>query len=129
MAFTADQLLLTASRKAEITAALANSGVADPVGSCVTEAIAEVARFTSGYVWTDDALAGFIRPLALFKLYSLIGPAPKDLAKAYTDTMTELVAISKGERPNLVLDSNPETPTGGGSWGAQTNILSRTTIP
>jgi hypothetical protein len=127
VAFTVAKLLLTAERQAQLTAALANLTVGDPIAVCVTEAEAAVARFTTGYTLTAADTDQFCRILALYHIYSLTGVVPPDIAKNYSNAIEELRAIAAGERPNLPV-ADP-TGAGTGTWGAQANIFTRSTIP
>jgi len=113
MAFTDNDLLLSADRAAQLTRALANIGVADPLQYLCDEAAADVARLTTGYVIDANALRGFIRSLALFRIYGYAGPVPKDIQAAYDSAKAELEAIAGGKRPNLPRDqTGVNTPTG-----------------
>lgn len=126
MAFTKYDLLLDAAKLAQLTKALANTGVADPLQSCVNEAIAEVDRATSGYVIADAAKFGWIRALALFKAYSLAGPVPADVQKQYDGAMKQLEAIAKGDVKNLPVEpSSSSSNAGSGKWGSKCRVKGR----
>lgn len=124
MAFTKYDLLLDAAKLAQLTKALANTGVADPVQSCVNEGIAEVERLTSGYVIADAAKYGWIRALALFKAYSLAGPVPEDVQKQYDGAIKQLEAIATGAVKNLPVAASESGSNAGaaGKWGSGEKI-------
>lgn len=123
MAFAESNLLLTEKKLTQLTAALANTGVDDPLATCIAEATADVARLTAGFILDEASTNGFIRALALFKAYSLCGSVPDDVDKQYDNAMKELNSIARGERPNL-----PRVPEAGGGtqstggWGSQDKI-------
>lgn len=116
---TPTDLLLTDERSGQLTAALANVGVEDPLQMCIDEAEAEVARYTTGYTLEEASVASLVRDLALGKAYALCGPMPADIKTRYDNARDELIAISKGERPNLA----PADTSGTGSWGSRDKIL------
>lgn len=122
MAFTVDQLALTDDRKEQLQAALANSGLADPLGQCISEAGSEVSRLTAGFVIEEASLNSWTRKIALWNAFVLAElSVPEDIQTAYDDTMKELRAIAAGDRPNLPrTDANPAPGKGG--WGSKTKI-------
>lgn len=122
MAFTLQDLLLTEERKAQLVAALANLGVADPLGTVITEASADVARSTRGYLVDEAASNGWVRVMALEKAYLAAElNVPADIAKAALAAREELSAIAAGKRPNLPLAIGGETAPSG-TWGGETRI-------
>jgi hypothetical protein len=118
MAFSENDLLLSPDKLAQLTKALAPTGVPDPVQYFCDEGSGLVARMTNGYIIDPMSMRDMIRAVALFKCYSKAGPVPKDIQKDYDDTMKELQAIAGGERPNLpkVVDPASQPITGG--WGS-----------
>jgi hypothetical protein len=125
MAFTESNLLLTDDKKAQLTAALSNGDVADPLGTCIAEASSDVARLTAGFVLDDNSINGFTRALALFKAYSLCGPVPDDIQKQYDDAIKELNSIARGDRLNIPRVPAPATPqntSATGSYGGAKRI-------
>jgi len=70
MAFTKDQLLLSADKVAQLTKALATLSVADPLQYVCDEAAAIVARMTAGYVIDDVSERGWIRSIAVYNAYT-----------------------------------------------------------
>jgi uncharacterized membrane protein len=122
MAFTIQDLLLTEERKAQLVAALANLGVADPLAKVVAEAAADVARSTRGYLIDEAASNGWVRVLALEKAYLAAElNVPSDIIKAAIAARDELAAIAAGKRPNLPLANTGETAPSG-TWGGETRI-------
>jgi len=118
---TTDQLLLSTDRAAQLTAALSNLGVSDPLGTCLAEALADVARFTAGYVIAEDSANGWTRALALYKAFGLVGPVPQDIKLQYDEALKELTAIAKGDRPNLERTEDGTRPTAG-AWGSEDKL-------
>ena len=124
MAFTKFDLLLDAAKMAQLTRALSNLNVADPLQYLCDEAGADVARRTAGYVLDALSLRNFNRSLALYRAYSNAGPVPPDVQKNYDAADKELEAIAKGERPNLPRKTDgAAAPTG--KWGSKTNVPGR----
>ena len=121
MAFTVAQLLLTVTKQAQLEAALANPGEDEPLERCCAEAEADVARYTSGYVIAQASLDGWIRALALFKAYGLVGPVPADVQQQHDAARRELEAIAAGQRPNLERlesEAEPDITPSTGHWGS-----------
>jgi len=123
MSFTVAQLLLTESKRTELTRALANTGQAQPLEACIAEAVADVARLTTGYIIDPTSQNSWTRILALFKAYSLAGNVPPDIQTQYNNAMNELNSIARGDRKNLprVPDANNDSPSTGG-WGSDCKI-------
>lgn len=123
---TVTDLLLTDDRQEQLTAALANTGIAEPLVLCLTEAAADVARFTAGYVIAQSSLNGWTRALALWKAFTLaeLG-VPEDVQKAYEAAMDELTAIAKGERPNIPQTPVTTPPASAGAWGSRDKLPTR----
>jgi len=119
---TTSQLLLTDDRQAQLTSALANTGLADPLGKCLSEAEADVARFTAGYAIAQDSLDGWTRAIALWKAFTVaeLG-VPDDIQKAYDAALAELKDIALGKRPNLPRSEPVPTPNPG-AWGSAARI-------
>jgi hypothetical protein len=124
MPFTSQDLLLTEERKTQLTAALANLGVADPLAKVIGEAVSEVSEMTRGYVIAESRTNGWTRILSLEKAYlaAELG-VPEDISNSADAVRKELAAIASGNRPNLPLTEAPEVPsTGSGKWGGDTKI-------
>jgi phage gp36-like protein len=117
MAFTQNDLLLTDARLAQLTAALANIAVTNPLQVAIDEAIATVARLTAGYVVAVGVLNSWTRSVALYKAWLIAGAVPEDIRKDYELVMKELQAIAAGDQANLPLAGTvPVSATG--SWGS-----------
>lgn len=118
-------LLLSPDRQAQLTKALSNLGVADPLQTMCDEAAADVARLTAGYVLDPLSLQQMTRSLALYRAYAKAGPVPKDVKTDFDAAMKELEAIAEGKRPNLpkvaVIPSAPNA----GAWGSGRRIRGR----
>ena len=125
MAFVDTDLLLSPDRQAQLTKALSNLNVADPLQYLCDEAAAEVARLTTGYVLDDLSLRGLTRALALYKVYSYAGPVPKDVQTNYDAADKELQAIAGGKRPNLPKVTTPSQATIAGSSGSGCKLTGR----
>lgn len=123
MAFAPDQLLLTATKLAQLEAALGGAGTLTRI---CAEAEADVARYTAGYTLAQESLDGFIRALALFKAFSLVGPVPADIKLQYEKALEELQAIASGQRTNLPRADDPEIAgSPAGQWGSEEKIKFR----
>jgi hypothetical protein len=125
MAFTKYDLLLTPAKMTQLTTALANLNVADPLQYLCDEAAADVARFTAGYVLDANSVRNFTRSLGLYRVYSLAGPVPMDVQKDYDSALLELQAIAEGKRPNLPRAETGDNPPSG-KWGSKPVIKMRT---
>jgi hypothetical protein len=127
MPFTAQDLLLTEERKTQLTAALANLGVPDPLAKVIAESVSEVARLTRGYELDEITTHGWVRVLTLERAYlaAELG-VPEDIANAAKAARDELGAIAAGRRPNLPLAAAPSSPTpGSGAYGTNTRVSLR----
>jgi hypothetical protein len=124
MPFTKDHLLLTDERRAQLEAALANTGVPDPLALAITEAEAEVERLTLGYVVAEPVRFGWIRSVALYRAWAITGAVPEDVRRDYEAAWRELTAISAAERKNLPRAEAPAlVAPARGAWGARANIF------
>ena len=119
---TPSQLLLTDDRQSQLTTALANTGIPDPLAQCISEAEADVARYTAGYVIAQESRDGWTRAIALWKAYTAaeLG-VPDDIQKSYEATIEELKDIAQGKRPNLPRPDITPAP-GQGAWGSRRRI-------
>lgn len=93
MAFTTPDLLLTDEKLALLTAALANTGQTDPLGTAIAEGESTVARYIAGYDLGEDDRKSLIRRIALLNAYTLAGPVPDEISKAGNKAMEELKDI------------------------------------
>jgi len=122
MTFLKADLLLTAGKLSDLDAALSATGIDEPLEYCIEEAIADVGRFTSGYLIDDVSVRGWVRALALHKAYSLAESVPADIQKLYDEAMAELKAIAAGERPNLTRMDADDAEVDSCSWGSADKI-------
>ena len=127
MAFQTTDLLLSPDKAAQLTKALSNLGVADPLQYLCDEAAADVARLTTGYVTDDGSLRNFTRKLALFEIYSKAqaGAVPDGIVKDHDEALKELQDIAAGKRPNLPKVSTPSQATIAGAWGSGARVCGR----
>lgn len=126
MAFTKDDLLLSADKAAQLTRQLSSLNLADPLQYCCDEAAATVARMTTGYVLDDVSSKQLIRALAVEKAYSYANaPAPEGVKTDAKNALDELRAIAAGNRPNLPKVATPSQTTIIGAWGSGCKISGR----
>lgn len=124
--FDDDDLLLSADKVQQFTAALATGEVADPLQQLCDEAASIVARMTTGYVIDNDSIFSFIRAIAVHNAYINSGtPAPPDVTARYEANMRELEAIAGGKRPNLPKTEVPAQQGISGSVGSERRIHGR----
>ena len=127
MAFTTEQLLLPPGKVAQLEKALTTLEVDDPLQLLCTEAAADVARMTAGYVLDEVSQRTFIRSLVLFRAYSAAGTGvPPQIQTDYDAAMKELEAIAKGERPNLPKETSDALTPIAGKAGSLPRIKMRT---
>src|SRR5919109_3360835 len=119
MAFVVADLLLTEEKLALLTAALANTGQADPLATAIAEAEATVTRYAAGFPLGEADRKTLVRRLALFNAYGLAGPVPDEIKKAADDAMSELRDIRDGK---FARSTETDSGTGGGSYGSDTKI-------
>jgi hypothetical protein len=119
VAFTPDQLLLTAARQAQLTTALANTTEDAPLETLIAEAEARV-DLDLGDATVDDALRNtLVRAFTLHAAYSLVGPIPKDVATLYTEAKALLERAITGSDPAETDDPRA------GAYGGETKIPTR----
>lgn len=122
MTFTVSDLLLADDVLAELNDALANSGVVAAVEQCIAEAVSVVTSYTSSYTIDDDRLKGWVRPIALFKAFSITGQgkSPQGYKDAYEAALAELKDVRDGKFPYAPATATATAATG--AWGSQTRI-------
>jgi hypothetical protein len=125
--FSEADLALTQDKLSQITRALANRGIADPVQIFVDDAVQMVSDYTAAYALAADRWRRLMRPIALCKIYQSIGELPDAVKKAYDDAVRELEEIRDGKFHNLTPADVPlvEIATQPASWGSQTKISMR----
>lgn len=122
MTFTVSDLLLADDVLAELNDALANSGVVAAVDQCIAEAVALVDSYTSAYTIADDRIKGWVRPVALFKAFSITGQgkSPQGYKDAYEAALAELKDVRDGKFPYAPATTVATSSTG--AWGSQTRL-------
>ena len=126
MAFTKNDLLLSADKAAQLVKALSSLGQADPLQYCCDEAAATVARMTTGYVLDDTSIKQLVRALALEKAYGYANaPAPEGVKTDAKNALEELQAIAGGKRPNLPKVATASQGTIAGTWGSGRKVGGR----
>ena len=123
---TPQDLLLDSTKLAQLAAALANTGVTDPLERCLAEAEADVRLYTAGFVIPQETLDGWVRPIALAKAFALCNGLTADLKSAADAVLAELKAIAEGKRPNLPRAEADTTNAAAGAWGSGTQFKMRT---
>jgi hypothetical protein len=124
--FLKSDLLIPQDRITQITDALKNDTVPDPMTVVITEQKRKVDNLTAKYTIDDDWYRSLVRPLVMYHLYASgsIGAMPKEVAEAYEKVNAELAAINKGEHPGLAQDdplpSEARPSTAG--WGSNTKL-------
>ena len=122
MAFLVSDLLLTDEKLALLTAALANTGQSDPMGTAIAEAESTVARYTAGFDLGEDDRKALVRRVALFNAYALAGPVPDEISKAYDKALDELRDIRDGK---FVQSAQTNTGASQGKSGSNPKINPR----
>ena len=122
MPFTVSDLLLTEEKLSLLTAALANTGQSDPLGTAIAEAESTVARHTAGFALGDSDSKSLVRRIALRNAYAIAGPVPPEIQSGYDDAMKDLRDIRDGK---FARSSEVDTGAGGGNWGADDKIKPR----
>lgn len=120
---TADDLLLPTAELTQLVAALANTGVPDPVSRALAEAEALVAQYTGGYELPEAWRQRLARPLAIQQLYGLLGRVPESHRTAAETARRELEAIRDGKFRELVPADPRPSPTHPAYWGSEPDIL------
>lgn len=121
---TAD-LLLDGERLDQLTAALTNAGVTEPLPRCIAEAEAEVGLYITGYTIPQLVRDGWTRALALQRAYQILGQVPPDVKAGADGALAELKAVAEGKRPGYPrteAGTNPAT----GAWGGESKFDQRT---
>lgn len=125
MSITPEQLGLDPERIEQLRAALSTPEQPDALEQILAEAEAEVDGLTRGWQVDPVRRRGWLRAIALYRVFTLAGGAPESLAQWYESTMAELRDIAAGNRPNLARQDEPEDGSPGPLWGAQPPIPTR----
>jgi hypothetical protein len=120
---TAIDLLLPDDELTQITGALENLGIADPISQKCAEVAELFAQYTARYVIGDENAKRLQRPLIIYELYALIGAATETIAASKDAALQELRDIRDGKFPNLELaEEQPSSPAGRAAWGSKIKI-------
>jgi len=109
---TPDQLLLTAERQTQLTQALSNAGIANPLPVLIAEAEARLDLELAGLTIPEELRVALVRALTLHEAYALVGPVPKDIAQLYQQAREQLAAITR--RADPILSDDPRAGLRGG---------------
>lgn len=127
MTFAPADLLLTDEVQGELTQALTNAGMVQPLEQCIAEAQAVVTDYTAAYSIADDRERGWVRAIALWKAFTISGQGKVADAyqKSYDLAMEELKDVRDGKFALAPSAVAPE-PEQVGTWGGTTRISLRT---
>lgn len=102
--FLATDLGISDDAIAQITAQLANSKNADPIGDAISRQAQTVTDYTLRYAVPSERLMRLIRALVMFDIYSnpALGVMPPNVATLYTAAMKELTDIRDGKFHDLM---------------------------
>lgn len=119
---TTAQLLLTAERLTQFTAALGDGALE----TLIVEAEAHVAQYTRGFVVEQTVIDKYTRTITLYQahLAAEFG-VPEDLKSAYDAVMSELQDIADGKQPLPQEEGESGATVAGGGWGSQTRLAMR----
>ena len=104
---------------------LVNDGDPAPIERAIAWAAAEVTKYISGYVVAQDEEAGYVRGLAIFRLfYRLADEVPDKWDKEAKRIYGELRDIRDGKFKGRELATAPaaEGSSGRGRWGSRSRI-------
>lgn len=121
----ASDLLISDTRITQITNALRNTTITDPISVEITRQIDKVDSYTSQYVLAANRYKRLVRALVMYELYATgsLGTPPADIKPAYEAAMKELEDIRDGKFDDLELADPADTGVGeGGNWGSETKI-------
>ena len=126
MSLQVTDLNLPADMLAQIATALGDTGTTNTAlqGYC-DAAAADVQRLTAGYLLDAVSVTNMGRAIALYKVFSQIGPVPADIQKSYDDYWKELQSIARGDRPNLPKVPNAQLASRAGAIGSAPKLHGR----
>ena len=120
---TKTDLLLKDDELAQLTEALENLGIADPIAQKAAEVAQLFAQYTARYIIGEENAKRLQRPIIIYELYALIGAASRTIEASKDAALQELKDIRDGKFPGLELaESQPEHVAGAGAWGSKTQI-------
>jgi|WetSurMetagenome_2_1015567.scaffolds.fasta_scaffold745485_1 hypothetical protein len=97
MPLTTQELLLKDSELEALTRALANFGIADPIGQAALEAEELFVAYTARYTVPTSMAKRLQRALIIYQLYSQITAVNDAVQKAYEEAMKTLRDIRDGK--------------------------------
>lgn len=109
----------------KISETLVNDGDPEPVNRAISWATAEVAKYVAGYVVPEEQEAGYVRGLAIWRLFMrLRDEVPAKWKEEKERIYGELRAIRDGKFTGLDLGEtgSAETRSGRGRWGSWARI-------
>lgn len=121
---TVHDLLIPDAELSQLTTALANAGVVQPLDDIVAWAAQVVADHTIGYTLSTIRIQGFVRDLTIWRAYTLAGAVSENQTKAYEAAMRELRDIRDGKFP-LPPATVATPPANAGNWGSHTKLCLR----
>lgn len=122
MSISTTDLLLPDTELAQLTEALSNVGQDNPLGTCISEAEALVDDYCAQFTVATARKTPWIRAVAIWKAYRLVGVIPDAHQKAYDAAMRELEAVRDGKF-GYPVSSSPPTAAAGGEWGSDDTIF------
>lgn len=124
MAFTESDLLLSDQVLVQVSEALVNSGIADPITRAIAEQVQKVADYTLRYTIPEARQKRLVRPLVIHQLHSLLGQVSSAMQTEYDAAMKELEGIRDGKFGDLSLnESAVGLASAPAAWGSETKII------
>jgi len=124
--FTKNDLLMPQARIDEITDALKNDVVTDPIAVVIAEQKQKVDSYTGKYAIGDEWYRSLVRPLVIYELYATgsIGSMPDAVKDAYAAKIKELELIRDGKHPDLPHDDPlpSEVRPPSADWSSNTRL-------
>lgn len=122
---TVHDLLIPDAELSQLTTALANAGVVQPLDDIVAWAEQVVADHSIGYTLAPLRIQGFVRDLTIWRAYTLAGAVSENQTKAYDAAMRELRDIRDGKFPLPASTTAPVPAAKSGNWGSNTKLCLR----
>ncbi len=124
--FTKNDLLMPQTRIDEITDALQNALMTDPIAVVIVEQKQKVESYTAKYAIGDDWFRSMLRALVVYELYATgsIGSMPDAVKEAYAAKIKELELIRDGKHPDLAHDDPmpSEVRPPSADWSSNTRL-------
>lgn len=120
MPLTKTDLLLKDDELAQLTEALENLGIADPITQKAAEVAQLFTQYTARYVVGVENAKRLQRPIIIYELYALLGAATATITASKDAALQELRDIRDGKFANLELAAEqPDNVAGHGAWGSK----------